>query len=240
MSVESRIIYEDNHLLVVNKLPGEIVQGDKTGDEALCEIIKTWIRKRDQKPGNAFIGVPHRLDRPVSGVALFAKTSKALERLNEMFRNHEIKKKYWAITLQKPDPEKGQLKHYLLRNEKLNKSFVSLFPKPDAKEAILNYRYVGCSDNYHFIEVELLTGRHHQIRAQLGAIGCTIKGDLKYGAPRSNRDAGICLHARSVSFAHPVKKEWIEVVAPIPDEVLWRLFEREWEIPHFATLLHSE
>ena len=229
MSVESRIIYEDNHLLVVNKLPGEIVQGDKTGDEALCETLKTIIKERDHKPGNVFIGVPHRLDRPVSGVALFAKTSKALERLNELFRNYEIKKKYWAITLQKPNPEKGQLKHYLLRNEKLNKSFVSLHPKPDAKEAILNYRYVGCSDNYHFIEVELLTGRHHQIRAQLGAIGCTIKGDLKYGAPRSNRDAGICLHARSVSFVHPVKKEWIEVVAPVPDEILWRLFEQESE-----------
>ena len=229
MSVKSRIIYEDNHLLVVNKLPGEIVQGDKTGDEALCETLKIWIRKRDHKPGNVFIGVPHRLDRPVSGVVLFAKTSKALERLNELFRNQEIKKKYWAITLQKPNPEKGQLKHYLLRNEKLNKSFVSLHPKQDAKEAIMNYRYVGCSDNYHFVEVELLTGRHHQIRAQLSAIGCSIKGDLKYGAPRSNRDAGICLHARSVSFVHPIKKEWIEVVAPVPDEVLWRLFERESE-----------
>ena len=239
MSVESRIIYEDNHLLVVNKLPGEIVQGDKTGDEALCETLKTIVKERDHKPGNVFIGVPHRLDRPVSGLALFAKTSKALERLNEMFRNYEIKKKYWAITLQKPNPENGQLKHYLLRNEKMNKSFVSLSPKPDAKEAILNYRYVGCSNNYHFIEVELLTGRHHQIRAQLCAIGCTIKGDLKYGAPRSNRDAGICLHARSVSFVHPVKKEWIEMVAPVPDEVLWRLFEGESEIPHFATL-HSE
>ena len=244
MSVEERILYEDNHLLVMNKLPGEIVQGDKTGDESLGETLQAWIKERDGKPGSVFLGVPHRLDRPVSGVALFAKTSKALERINEMLRERAIQKKYWAITLQKPNPEKGLLKHYLIRNEKQNKSYASLLPKPGAKEALLKYQYVGCSHNYFFVEVELLTGRHHQIRAQLSAIGCPIKGDLKYGAPRSNPDAGICLHARSLSFIHPVKKEKITIVAPPPDDVLWRLFEQEilhvaTEIPHVATL-HSE
>ena len=224
MSVERRIIYEDNHLLVVNKLPGELVQGDKTGDEALDEALKAFIKQRDGKSGNVFLGVPHRLDRPVSGAVLFAKTGKALERFNEMLRTRTIRKKYWAITLQRPEPDRGELKHYLRRNEKLNKSFVSPHPKPDTKEAILNYHYKGCSDNYYFVEVELITGRHHQIRAQLSAIGCTIKGDLKYGAPRSNPDGGVSLHARSLSFIHPVKKEAIEVVAPTPDEVLWRLF----------------
>ena len=225
MSVESRILFEDNHLLVINKLPGEIVQDDKTGDESLNEMLKACLKERDHKPGNVFLGVPHRLDRPVSGAALFAKTGKALERINEMLRAREIRKKYWAVTLHKPVPENGELKHYLLRNEKQNKSYVSPWPKLGAKEALLSYRYAGCSHNYFFIEVELITGRHHQIRAQLSAIGCPIKGDLKYGAPRANPDGGISLHARSLSFIHPVKKVPVEIIAPAPDDVLWRLFE---------------
>jgi 23S rRNA pseudouridine1911/1915/1917 synthase len=244
MSVESRIIFEDNHLLVINKLPGEIVQGDKSGDEPLVDVLKAVIKKRDHKPGNVFLGVPHRLDRPVSGAALFAKTGKALERMNEMLRNRDIQKRYWAITTHKPELTEGQIKHYLLRNEKQNKSHASLLPKPNAKEAILNYQFIGCSHNYFFIEIELLTGRHHQIRAQMSAIGCPIKGDLKYGAPRSNSDGGISLHARCLSFIHPVKKGVVEIVAPPPDELLWRLFSEAiphfaCKIPHFATL-HSE
>ena len=225
MSVKSRILYEDNHLLVVNKLPGEIVQGDKTGDESLCETLKALIKERDGKPGNVFLGVPHRLDRPVSGIALFAKTGKALGRLNEMFRTREMEKKYWAITLQKPNPVCGQLIHHLLRNEKQNKSYVYSTPTREAKEAIMNYRYLCSSDKYHLVEVELLTGRHHQIRAQLSAIGCPIKGDLKYGAPRSNPDSGISLHARSLNFVHPVQKVPIAIIAPAPEDVLWQWFE---------------
>ena len=225
MSVESRILYEDNHLLAVNKEAGEIVQGDKTGDPSLGDTLKAFIKERDHKPGNVFLGVPHRLDRPVSGVALFAKTGKALARLNQMFRTREMEKRYWAITLQKPEPQEAQLIHHLLRNEKLNKSFVSPHPKAESKEAILNYRYLCSSEKYHLIEVELLTGRHHQIRAQLSAIGCTIKGDLKYGAPRSNPDAGISLHARTLVFTHPVSKVSLEIVAPLPEEALWQWFE---------------
>ena len=222
--IHKRILYEDNHLLVVNKLPGEVVQADQTGDESLDKLLASWLKERDHKPGNVFLGVPHRLDRPVSGAALFAKTGKALERLNEMFRSREIQKIYWAITAQKPVPECAQLIHYLVRNEKQNKSYASLIPKPGAKEAILNYQYLCSSRDYHLIEVELLTGRHHQIRAQLAAIGCTIKGDLKYGAPRSNPDAGISLHARCLSLIHPVKKSPVQVVAPTPDEALWTWF----------------
>ncbi|MCL2727758.1 MAG: RluA family pseudouridine synthase [Bacteroidales bacterium] len=225
-SLQNRIIYEDNHIIAVNKLPGEIVQTDATMDEALCQTIQHFIKERDQKPGNVFVGVPHRLDRPVSGVTLFAKTGKALERLNRMFSGRDIQKKYWAITMHKPSPLSGALAHYLVRNHDQNKSYAHLQPKPGAKEALLNYHYIGSSDRYHFIEVELLTGRHHQIRAQLSAIGCPIKGDLKYGAPRSNPDAGISLHARSISFIHPVKQTIIELVAPPPDDILWTLFTR--------------
>ena len=223
-SISKRILYEDNHILVVNKEPGEIVQADRTGDHSLEDAIKAFIKDRDHKSGNVFLGVVHRIDRPVSGALLFAKTGKALERVNALFRTKELQKKYWAITVQKPNPECAQLHHYLLRNEKQNKSYTCSLPKSGAKEALLNYRYVGGSDRYHFVEVELLTGRHHQIRAQLAAIGCPIKGDLKYGAPRSNSDSGISLHARSLSFIHPVKKVHLEVVAPVPEDVLWRLF----------------
>ena len=225
-SIIKRILYEDNHILVVNKLSGEIVQADKSGDDSLEDSLKAFIKERDQKPGNVFIGVVHRIDRPVSGVVLFAKTGKALERFNDLFRAKELQKKYWAITTKRPEPESAQLKHYLLRNEKQNKTYTFPSPKPGAKEALLNYRYFGSSDRYHFVEVELLTGRHHQIRAQLAAIGCPIKGDLKYGAPRSNLYAGISLHARSLSFIHPVKKIPIEIVAPAPEDVLWKLFMR--------------
>ena len=224
--LSDRIIYEDNHIIAINKLPGEIVQTDVTMDEALCQTIQCFIKERDQKPGNVFVGVPHRLDRPVSGVTLFARTGKALERLNKMFSGRDIQKKYWAITMHKPSPLSGALTHYLVRNHDQNKSYVHLRPKSGAKEALLHYHYIGSSDRYHFIEVELLTGRHHQIRAQLSAIGCPIKGDLKYGAPRSNPDAGISLHARSLSFTHPVKQTNIELIAPPPDDILWKLFEK--------------
>ena len=213
--IASRILYEDNHVLVINKKVGEIVQGDKTGDEALSETLKRFIAQRDGKPGRVFMGVPHRLDRPVSGVALFAKTSKSLERMNEAFRNGSVHKIYWALTCAAPKPEEGELKHYLVRNEKQNKSYASLQQKPDSKEARLRYKLLQSFDRYYLVEVELLTGRHHQIRCQLAAIGCCIKGDLKYGAPRSNKDGGICLHARSITFPHPTRKDEITVTAPV-------------------------
>jgi len=216
------ILYEDNHLIILNKRSGDIVQGDKTGDEPLSEIISKFIADRDKKPGVAFIGVPHRLDRPVSGITVFAKTSKALERMNEMFRTGDVEKKYWAIVANKPEPAAGELKHFLLRNEKQNKSYASLLPKKDSKEALLRYKLIASSDRYHLIEVELLTGRHHQIRCQLAFIGCPIKGDLKYGSPRSNPDGSISLHARSIRFIHPVKKQTLFVVAPVPEDNLWK------------------
>lgn len=221
-NIDLEILYEDNHLIVVNKRSGEIVQGDKTGDEPLSEKIARYIAERDNKPGAAFIGVPHRLDRPVSGIAVFAKTSKALERLNEMFRVGDVQKKYWAIVANKPQYPEAELKHYLVRNEKQNKSYANLLPKKDAKEARLRYKLISSSDRYHLLEVELLTGRHHQIRCQLAEIGCPIKGDLKYGAPRSNPDGSISLHARSIRFIHPVKKVELFIEAPAPDDNLWK------------------
>lgn len=213
--IASRILYEDNHLLIINKRVGEIVQGDKTGDEPLSETLKVFVARRDAKPGKVFMGVPHRLDRPVSGVVIFAKTSKALERLNEMFRSEgdKIQKRYRALVERCPEPSEGELVHYLLRNEKQNKSYPYLHPKNGAKESKLRYKLIHPTIRYFLVEVELLTGRHHQIRCQLSAIGCPIKGDLKYGARRSNRDGGISLHAYSVSFVHPVKKERVEVIA---------------------------
>ena len=223
--LQSLILYEDNHLLVFNKQAGQIVQGDKTGDEPLSECLKRFIKERDNKPGNVFMGVPHRLDRPVSGVAIFAKTSKALERLNEMFRNNEIHKQYWAIVKKRPPADTDLLTHYLSRNEKMNKSFASLNPKPGAKEARLKYRLAMSAENYHLLEVQLFTGRHHQIRCQLAAIGCPVKGDLKYGAARSNPDGSISLHARFVTFIHPVKKEELTIIAPVPADPLWQYFE---------------
>ena len=215
--IASRILYEDNHYLIINKKVGEIVQGDKTGDESLAETLKAFIAQRDLKPGNVFVGVPHRLDRPVSGISLFAKTSKGLERMNEMFRTGNVHKTYWALTCAAPEAPEGELTDYLVRNEKQNKSYVAAAGKgaKDAKEARLRYTLLKSFDRYHLLEVELLTGRHHQIRCQLSHMGCVIRGDLKYGAPRSNRDGGINLHARSIRFEHPVRHEEVYVEAPV-------------------------
>lgn len=220
------ILYEDNHLLVVNKHCGDLVQSDPDGTEAIEDQIKAMIKIRDHKPGAVFLGVVHRIDRPVSGAVLFAKTSKALTRLNEMIRNGEIKKSYWAITESRPAEEEGELRHWIVRNAKTNRSHAHQRPKGDGKEALLAYRVLGASTNYTLIEVDLKTGRHHQIRAQLSAIGCSIKGDLKYGAKRSNRDGGISLHSRSIEFRHPVRGEVIKVTAPVPkSDNLWSFFE---------------
>ena len=215
-----RIIYEDNHLLVVNKRSGEIVQGDKTGDEPLSETYKAFIAQRDSKPGQVFLGVPHRLDRPVSGLTILAKTSKALERLSAMFREGNVHKTYWALVCSRPEPESALLEDWLTRNEKMNKSFVCPNPggRKDAKLARLRYRLICPTERYWLVEVELLTGRHHQIRCQLAAHGAVIKGDLKYGAPRSNIDGSISLTARHISFIHPVKKTPLELTAPLPSD----------------------
>lgn len=219
------VVYEDNHIIIVNKTASEIVQGDKTGDVPLSETVKQYLKEKYHKPGNVFIGVTHRLDRPVSGLVVFAKTSKALSRLNEMFKNSEVKKTYWAIVKQTPAETEGELVNYLVRNEKQNKSYAYDSEKPGSKKAILHYRLIARSDNYCLLEVDLKTGRHHQIRCQLAKMGCPIKGDLKYGFPRSNPDGSICLHARRVRFVHPVSKEQIDVVAPVPSDNLWRSFE---------------
>ena len=219
------IIYEDNHLIAVNKTCSEIVQGDKTGDKPLSEIVGQWLKEKYNKPGNVFVGVTHRLDRPVSGVVLFAKTSKALSRLNEMFRVGKIKKTYWAIVKEKPKEVTAELVHYIVRNEKQNKSFAYDTEKPNSKKAILHYKVIAQSDNYFLLEIDLKTGRHHQIRCQLAKIGCPVKGDLKYGFPRSNPDGGISLHSRKAKFIHPVSKQEIEIVAPVPDDKLWKAFE---------------
>ncbi|MFV0273156.1 MAG: RluA family pseudouridine synthase [Macellibacteroides fermentans] len=216
------IIYEDNHLIAVNKTCREIVQGDKTGDTPLSEILKAWLKEKYAKPGNVFVGVAHRLDRPVSGLVLFAKTSKALARLNEMFRTGDIKKTYWAIVKNSPTTEEGTLEHWLVRNEKQNKSYAYTEEKPNSKKAILHYKLLARSDNYYLLEVDLKTGRHHQIRCQLAKMGCPIKGDLKYGSERSNKDGGISLHARKAQFIHPVSKEPVEIVASVPDDSLWK------------------
>lgn len=222
-----KILYEDNHIIVVNKAAGEIVQGDKTGDESLCESLKKFLKEKYNKPGNVFVGLPHRLDRPVSGVVVFAKTSKALERLNEMFRNGNVKKIYWAITKEAPQEHEAELSHWILRNEKKNKSFAYNKEVKGSKHALLHYRHIAASQNYNLIEVELKTGRHHQIRCQLSAIGCPIKGDLKYGAARSNVDGSISLHARHVEFIHPVSKTLISITAPTPQDNIWRFFEKQ-------------
>jgi 23S rRNA pseudouridine1911/1915/1917 synthase len=216
------VVYEDNHLIIVNKSASEIVQGDKTGDTPLSETVKQYLKEKYQKPGNVFLGVPHRLDRPVSGLVVFAKTSKALSRLNEMFRTSEVKKTYWAIVKQCPREPEGELVHYLVRNEKQNKSYAYDREVPGSKKAILHYRLIGHSQNYYLLEVDLKTGRHHQIRCQLAKMGCPIKGDLKYGSERSNPDGSICLHARRITFVHPVSKERIEAVAPVPDSNVWK------------------
>ncbi|WP_315287579.1 RNA pseudouridine synthase [Tannerella forsythia] len=218
-----KVIYEDNHLIAVNKNCHELVQGDKTGDTSLADLLKTWLKEKYAKPGNVFVGVTHRLDRPVTGVVVFAKTSKALARMNELFRTGEIKKTYWAIVRNRPPEVEQELTHWLIRNEKQNKSYVCTpSQKRDARKAVLHYRLLAQSENYYLLEIDLQTGRHHQIRCQLAAIGCSIRGDLKYGAGRSNPDGGISLHARRVSFVHPVSKRPINIVAPVPDEPLWK------------------
>lgn len=219
------VVYEDNHIIVVNKTVSEIVQGDKTGDMPLSETVKQYLKEKYAKPGNVFLGVVHRLDRPVSGLVMFAKTGKALERLNEMFRKGEVKKTYWAIVRQRPELEEAELVNYLVRNEKQNKSYAYDKEVKNAKKAVLHYRLIGCSQNYFLLEVDLKTGRHHQIRCQLAKMGCPIKGDLKYGFPRSNPDGGISLYARRVRFVHPVSKVLIDLTAPLPDDGLWRCFE---------------
>lgn len=222
--VSERILYEDNHLIAVNKLPSEIVQGDKTGDIPLSENVKQYIKEKYDKPGKVFLGVIHRIDRPVSGVVVFARTSKALARMNELVKEREIKKIYWAIVKNRPENPESELRHFLVRNEKQNKSYAYNIEKKGAKEGVLKYNLLKESKDYRLLEIELLTGRHHQIRAQLSAIGCPIKGDLKYGFDRSNKDASISLHARSVAFVHPVTKEPITIIANPPHGVLWDYF----------------
>lgn len=220
------ILYEDNHLLVVNKHAGDLVQPDPSGESALEDQIKAFIKQRDAKPGAVFLGVVHRIDRPVSGAVLFAKTSKALVRLNEMIREGQIRKTYWALTEQTPDPEAGELCHYILRDGRTNRSRAYDAPKDDAKLARLRYTTLGVGTHYTLVEVELLTGRHHQIRAQLSKIGCPIRGDLKYGARRSQPGGGISLHSRRVEFEHPVRREPVSVTAPVPaGDNLWAWFE---------------
>ena len=220
------ILYEDNHIIVVNKAVGEIVQGDKTGDKPLSEAVGDYLKEKYSKPGSAFVGVVHRLDRPTSGVVVFAKTGKALTRLNEMFRNGAVSKTYWAIVQQRPPHEEGTLVNWLVRNEQQNKSYAYDREKPGSKKALLNYRLLVSLTHYHLLEVQIETGRHHQIRCQLAHIGCPIKGDLKYGAARSNPDGSICLHARRVQFVHPVSRQPIDIVAPVPAVPLWQSAEQ--------------
>lgn len=219
------VLYEDNHIIIVSKAAGEIVQGDKTGDKPLSETVKEYIKERYHKPGSVFLGVVHRLDRPVSGVVLFARTSKALARPNALFADHEsVHKTYWAIVANRPEKEEGTLVHWLTRNEKNNKATAHEREVPNSKKAVLDYKLLASSERYHLIEVTLHTGRHHQIRCQLAKMECPIKGDLKYGAPRSNPDGSISLHARSLSLEHPVTHETVSVTAPVPNDRLWQAF----------------
>ncbi|KAA6301286.1 MAG: tRNA pseudouridine synthase C [Candidatus Ordinivivax streblomastigis] len=227
-----KVLYEDNHIIAVNKTGSEIVQGDKTGDSPLSETVKQWLKAKYNKPGNVFIGVTHRLDRPVSGVVLFAKTSKALSRLNEMFRDGKVEKTYWAIVKNRPPQEAGEWIHYLVRNEKQNKSYASDTEKPDSKKAVLCYKVLAHSEHYYLLEIDLKTGRHHQIRCQLAHMACPIKGDLKYGFDRSNSDGAISLHARKVRLVHPVSKEELLLTAPVPEND--RLFQ------YFVELLNEK
>ena len=224
-SFAKRILFEDNHIIIVNKLPSEIVQGDKTGDMPLSDVVKGYIAHKYKKPGNVFLGVVHRIDRPVSGAVIFARTSKALARFNAMLQKRELHKKYWAVVKNRPPDTEGVLKNTLLKNEKQNKSYVVPEGTPHGKPAELNYKVLAESRDYCLLEIELITGRHHQVRSQLAAIGCSIKGDLKYGFDRSNQDASIHLHARSLSFVHPVSEKQINIIAPAPEDTLWKFFE---------------
>jgi len=225
-SLGNRILFEDNHLIILNKHAGELVQGDKTGDPSLADKVMAFIKERDAKPGNVFLGIPHRLDRPVSGIVVYAKTSKGLSRMTDLFRVRNIMKTYWAIVEAAPKAESGRVVSYLRKNVKQNKSYSVTKEKEGYKKSVLNYRQLKSSDRYHLIKVDLETGRHHQIRVQLSDMGCIIKGDLKYGASRSNKDGSISLHARHVEFIHPVSKEEITITAPCPSDALWEFFER--------------
>ncbi|MCF0181552.1 MAG: RluA family pseudouridine synthase [Muribaculaceae bacterium] len=216
------VIYEDNHIVIVNKAAGEIVQGDRTGDTPLVDIVKEWIKKKYDKPGNVFCGVTHRIDRPTCGLVVFARTSKGLSRMNELFRTGDVHKTYWAIVKNRPPKTADNLVHFLTSREANNKTYVSSSPTKGSVKAELNYRLIASGDNYHLLEIELITGRKHQIRAQLSAIGCPIKGDLKYGAPRSNPDGGISLQSHRIHFIHPVSKNVVDVTAPVPNEPLWQ------------------
>ena len=218
------VVYEDNHLIIVSKTANEIVQGDKTGDVPLSETVREYLREKYHKPGNVFLGVTHRLDRPVSGLVVFAKTSKALTRMNELFRLGEVHKVYWAMVREQPPAQEGELVHWLVRNEQQNKSYAYPQERAGSKRAVLRYRVIGRSQRFYLLEVELLTGRHHQIRCQLAKIGCPIVGDLKYGSPRSCPNGGICLHARRVSFVHPISHQTVSVEAPLPQSGLWKAF----------------
>jgi 23S rRNA pseudouridine1911/1915/1917 synthase len=220
--ISERILHEDNHVIVINKMASEIVQGDKTGDQTMPDEIKAYLKEKYQKPGNVFCGVVHRLDRPTSGALVFARTSKALERLNAQFRDKETNKIYWAIVETAPEKASGRLIHYLKKNEGQNKSYPVNASVAGSKEAILSYRKLASGDRYHLLEITLETGRHHQIRVQLSSIGCIIKGDVKYGAKRSNPDGSICLHARYLKFTHPTSKEEVSVTAPVPSDRLWQ------------------
>jgi 23S rRNA pseudouridine1911/1915/1917 synthase len=224
MKKELEVLYEDNHIIAVNKRPSDIVQGDKTGDTPLSDFVKQYVKEKYDKPGEVFIGTVHRIDRPVSGIVLFARTSKALARLNQMFQSKEIQKTYWAVVKNKPPRESGTLIHYLKKNEAKNMSKAFENEQQGALRSELDYKLICSSDNYHLLEITPHTGRHHQIRVQLASMGCPIKGDLKYGFNRSNKDASIHLHARKIEFIHPVKKEPVVIVAPPPDEVLWNEF----------------
>ncbi len=219
------MLYEDNHLIVVNKRVGDIVQGDKTGDKPLSDVIKEYLKEKYNKPGEVFLGVVHRLDRPTTGIVLFAKTSKALSRLNDLFKNRETQKTYWAVVKKKPPQKEATLVHYLKRNPQKNTSKAYLKEVPDSKKAILDYKIIKELNNYFVLEINLHTGRHHQIRSQLSAIGCPIKGDLKYGFDRSNIDGGIHLHARNLQLVHPVSKEIINITASVPEDIIWKAIE---------------
>ncbi len=222
--LDDRILYEDNHLIIVNKLPGELVQGDDTGDRTLADDVKYYLKEKYNKPGNVYLGIPHRLDRPTSGIVVYCKTDKALSRMTALFRTSDVKKTYWAIVDKAPEKKEGELVHYIVRNAETNKSIANAKERKGSKLARLSYRTLASSDNYHLLEIDLHTGRHHQIRAQLAALGIHIKGDLKYGAQRSNPDGGICLHARHITFMHPVRKELVDVTAPPPHSTLWDYF----------------
>ena len=226
VSLTERILYEDNHLIVINKNCGEIVQGDKTGDVTLAEDVKAYLKEKYNKSGNVFLGIPHRLDRPTSGIVIYCKTSKSLERMNALFRDGLVEKHYWAVCDNPLSPSEGTLEHHIVRNTEKNKSFASKTAKPGSQKAVLRYRTLCKSERYFLLEIDLITGRHHQIRAQLASCNVHIKGDLKYGFPRSNPDGGICLHSRYVSFVHPVSGKNIEITAPVPDSATWNVFAK--------------